>query len=376
VDADQGEGMSDPNDLAQLLRTRKLLVCVGSGGVGKTTTAAALAIGAARMGRRAVVVTIDPAKRLAQALGIAKMGNTPAPLDADLCAPGQAWATMLEAGEALDDFVAKVLPDPARRQRLLDNRLYQLVARQLAGTHEYMAVERLYALMNEGNFDLVVLDTPPTANALDFLEAPHRLSSFFSDKITRFFLRQRDEQRGLLQRLKDKAGDLALSVLGKALGDGFVEELVDFATAFQGLFAAIHERAIAADVILRAPSTGFVIVSAPDPVRTAEAAELAKTLRRLEVSPAAVVANRVYVASSSPAPDWTAVTAQHGEAVAVPLQSAWTTVSVMRARHAQGLLSLQGILGAERMHVVPELVEEIGSRAAVEHLVGTLLKQR
>jgi anion-transporting ArsA/GET3 family ATPase len=359
--------------LRPLLEQKRLVVCVGSGGVGKTTTAAALAIGAARLGKRAIVVTIDPARRLAQALGIPAMGNEPTLLPAALTAPGQASVMMLEAGEALDAFVGKILPDPARKARLLENRLYQLIARQLAGTHEYMAVERLHALMTEGQYDLVVLDTPPTANALDFLEAPKRLSSFFSDRITRFFLRQRDEDRGLLQRLKDRAGDVALQVLGKALGEGFVEELVDFTTAFQGLFVAIHERAVSADAILRAPSSAFVIVSAPDPVRTAEAGELARTLRRLEVMPNAVIANRVHMPQNRPPIDWAQVAQTHGIEAQQALQQAHDLVNALRTHHRAGLASLQSIVGAGHLHIVEEQVDEIGDRAAVDHLIAALL---
>jgi anion-transporting ArsA/GET3 family ATPase len=283
------------SSLSALLGEKKLIVCVGSGGVGKTTSSAALGIAAARMGKKAIVITIDPARRLAQALGVSSLTHVPSALDAAFCAPGSCDAMMLHAGEALDAFVAKLLPDEARRKRLFENRLYQVVARQLGGTHEYMAVERLHAFVRESDYDIVVLDTPPTANALQFLDAPNRLSAFFSDKITAFFLRQTDKDRGLFQRLKDRAGEVALAVLGKALGDGFVEELVDFSTAFQGLFQGIHDRAIAAHEILRAPSTAFLIISGADPVRTAEADVLLQTLRGLQIRPAAFIANRVHV---------------------------------------------------------------------------------
>src|SRR5688572_29609146 len=245
--------------------TSKLVVAVGSGGVGKTTTAAALAIAAARRGRKCAMLTIDPARRLAQALGIEKMGNDPRPLAEELVSPGKCDAMMLEAPEALDDLVARLVPDEQRRQRLYENRLYQVIARHLGGTHEYMAVERLYALMEDKRYDLVVLDTPPTVNALDFLDAPTRIAAFFSDRITRFFIKTRDEEkRGFVQRIRDRAGEVALGVLSKALGEGFVEELVDFATAFQGLFAAFQERGLAAEKILRDPKTSFLVVSGAD----------------------------------------------------------------------------------------------------------------
>jgi anion-transporting ArsA/GET3 family ATPase len=376
-----------------LLHTSKLIVCVGSGGVGKTTTAAALAIAAARSGKRAAVLTIDPAKRLAQALGVDKMGNTPKPLSADLCAPGSVDAMMLEAGAALDDFVMRLVPDEERRKRLFQNRLYQVIARHLGGTHEYMAVERLHGLVEESGYDLVVLDTPPTVNALDFLDAPNRLAGFFSDKITRFFIKQtEDQKKGLWERLRDRAGDLALQVLGKALGEGFVEELADFATAFQGLFVAIHDRAVAADKILRAPTTSFLVVSAADPVRTAEAEEFLRTLRGLEIHPRAIVANRVHLsrtrqgdAREKDVGDDVDVDIGAVMAVLTPLgraseaQSVWEALSAaqrqqraLRARDARGLAHLEKLVGKDRTLVVPELDDEVKDRAAVEHLLAGL----
>ncbi len=392
--------MTSKDHVLRLLKDSKLVVCVGSGGVGKTTTAAALAIAAARSGRKAAVLTIDPAKRLAQALGVEKMGNKPSPLSPELTAPGSVDAMMLEAGPALDDFVERLVPDAERRERLFHNRLYQVIARQLGGTHEYMAVERLHALVEEMGYDIVVLDTPPTVNALDFLDAPNRLAGFFSDKIIRFFVKQtEDKKKGILERLRDRAGDLAMTVLGKALGEGFVEELADFATAFQGLFVAIHDRAVAADKILRSSSTSFLVISAADPVRTAEAEEFLRTLDRLDIHPRAVVANRVHTEKSRQgadgrAPDKAATEPAGKEAdvdigavmaALAPLgqtseaQTTWEALSAaqrqlkaLRTRDARGVAHLEKLVGKERVLVVPELDEEVQDRAAVEHLLDGL----
>jgi anion-transporting ArsA/GET3 family ATPase len=337
-------------------------------------------------------LTIDPAKRLAQALGVEKMGNAPSPLSPELTAPGSVDAMMLEAGPALDDFVQRLVPDEERRERLFHNRLYQVIARHLGGTHEYMAVERLHGLVEESGYDIVVLDTPPTVNALDFLDAPNRLAGFFSDKITRFFIKQtEDRKKGILERLRDRAGDLAMSVLGKALGEGFVEELADFATAFQGLFVAIHDRAIAADKILRASTTSFLVVSAADPVRTAEAEEFLRTLGRLDIHPRAVVANRVHTRKARSGEDSRekdedvdvdagavmAALAPIGRAADV--QAAWEALSAaqrqlraLRLRDGKGLAHLERLVGKDRVLVVPELDEEVQDRAAVEHLLEGL----
>jgi anion-transporting ArsA/GET3 family ATPase len=395
-----GSGGTSPaavKHLERLLMTSKLVVAVGSGGVGKTTTAAAIAIAGARRGRKCAVLTIDPAKRLAQALGVEKMGNEPRPLAQELCSPGSCDVMMLEAPEALDDLVARLVPDESRRERLFQNRLYQVIARHLGGTHEYMAVERLFALMQNDpatgkpKYDLVVLDTPPTVNALDFLDAPTRIASFFSDKITRFFVRQRDEERGIIQRIRDRAGDIAIGVLGKALGEGFVEELMDFATAFQGLFAAFQERGLAAEKILRDSSTSFLVVSGADPVRVSEAEEFSRTLSGLGIGARAFVANRVHV---SPSIDASAhidggvlnealvgFTSPAGvELDKIELADALNRAQRLRAslarRDRMGLARLAEIAGKDKLLVVPELDEEVEDRGAIEHLLSAMLHQK
>ena len=366
-------------ELSRILTVSRLVVAVGSGGVGKTTTAAAVAIHAARLGRRCAVLTIDPAKRLAQALGVERMGNAPTALPRDLTAPGSVDAMMLEAPEALDQLVAKLVPDAERRERLYENRLYQTIARHLGGTHEYMAVDKLFDLVSSGDYDLVVLDTPPTVNALDFLDAPSRLASFFSEKITRFFIRQSEEEKkGFFQRLKDKAGDVAISILGRALGEHFVEELMDFATAFQGLFGAFRERGVVAQKILADPSTSFLVVSGADPVRVSEAAEFTSTLSRLGIAPRAFIANRVHLYA---APD----AVVHIEPASLSLPAGVDAAVVARAlsaaqalraglarRDREGLVQMAKLAGRDRLLVVPELDDEVQDRGAIEHLITAL----
>ena len=277
---------------------------------------------------------------------------------------------------------------------MFKNRLYQVIARHLGGTHEYMAVERLHGLVVESGYDIVVLDTPPTVNALQFLDAPNRLAGFFSEKITRFFVRQtEDRKKGIFERIRDRAGDLAMVVLGKALGEGFVEELSDFASAFQGLFVAIHDRAVAAEKILRSSDTSFIIVSAADPVRTAEAEEFLRTLRSLDIHPRAILANRVHTLShSAPSDQGSAgaddsVDVDPGQVMAAlatidrtdqaqvtweALQKARRQLSALRKRDARGVAHLERLVGKDRVLVVPELDDEVQDRAAVEHLLEGL----
>lgn len=366
--------------LLPLLREAKLIVAVGSGGVGKTTTSAAMAIAAARLGRRCAVLTIDPARRLAQALGIDKMGNEPRRLPLELTGPGTVDAMMLETAAAFDDLISRLVPDPERRERLLENRLYQVIARQLGGTHEYMAVERLYALTREQQYDLVVLDTPPSVNALDFLDAPRRLEHFFSEKVQRFFIKRESERKGFIARLRDRAGDLALTLIGKAFGEPFVEEVQDFATAFQGLFGAFRERGVIVHKLLQDPATAFVVVTAPDPVRVAEAMEFAYALDRLQISPKAFVANRVHqsgtdaIARLSPA---LLAGAAEGsgtdlDELADSLERAQRIRASLARRDRAGLLEMAKAAGKERLVVIPELDTEVGDRSAVEHVLEAL----
>lgn len=375
----------DHQRLLHLLDRAKVLVTVGSGGVGKTTTAASLAIAAARMGRRTAVLTIDPARRLAQALGIDHLGNEATPLAKELVEPGSVDAMMLETGAAFDDLIARLVPDPERKERLLANRLYQVIARHLGGTHEYMAVEKLFALTREGAYDLVVLDTPPSVNALDFLDAPQRLIHFFSEKITRFFIRRNEEsKKGLIARLRDRAGEIAISILSKAFGDTFVEEVQDFSTAFQGLFAAFRERGLVIDALLKSEATSFLVISAADPVRVAEAVDFSDALARLQIEPAAFVMNRVQITQSEEdAPlsadevrDALASLGVAGDADTEQLRHALEEARQIRRGMAQrdmaGVEELAQRKGKDRVLIIPELAAEVQDRSAVEHMLGAL----
>ncbi|HET9092021.1 MAG TPA: ArsA-related P-loop ATPase, partial [Acidimicrobiales bacterium] len=175
-----------PVGLASLVRERSIIICSGSGGAGKTTTSAAVALAGAREGRRSCVVTIDPARRLADALGIGELENSPRRIEGDW--PGELFALMLDAKGTFDELVERYSESPEQAGRILSNRLYRNLTSALSGTQEYMAAEKLYELHESGDFDLVVVDTPPTRNALDFLDAPGRLTRFLENRVFRLLL--------------------------------------------------------------------------------------------------------------------------------------------------------------------------------------------
>ena len=256
--------MSAPLCLDRLVRERRIIVCVGSGGVGKTTSAAALGLRAARLGRRVLVLTIDPARRLANALGLPSFGNeirqVPLP---DLPEGGGLWACMLDTRATFDDLIRRMSPDEAAREAVLANRVYRVIADNFAGSQEYMATERLYDVHASGAYDLIVLDTPPVKNALDFLDSPGRLARFMDRQIVRWFLAPYDEGRVFGRVLVGTSG-VVFRLLGVVFGREFLEDLTSFFQDFRHLMDGFHERHEAVLALFADPGTAFVVVAAPN----------------------------------------------------------------------------------------------------------------
>ena len=286
--------------LARIVETRRVLVCAGAGGVGKTTVAAALALGAAGRGRRVLCLTIDPAKRLADSLGFAgTRGETlvvdPKRLQA-LGLPSEASLTvsMLDTKRTFDDIIARHAPSAVVRDRILENRFYQYVSTSLAGTQSYMAMEKVLAVLDDRRYDLVVLDTPPTSDALDFLEAPERLVEALDSPAMRWLVDafEPSKRLGLGALARGVAG--ILRGIGRLTGRGFLEHMAEFVTELNDLFGGFKERAREVSRAFRGEAFAYVLVAAPQRPALDEALLFLERLRALGLRGDAMVLNRVH----------------------------------------------------------------------------------
>jgi anion-transporting ArsA/GET3 family ATPase len=274
--------------IADVIAGSDVVVCCGSGGVGKTTTAAVLGLEAAREGRRVVVVTIDPARRLADALGLESgLSSEPQRVEA---ATGELWAMMLDTAATFDGLVRTHADDAEQVERILANPFYRNMAGAMSGTQEYMAAETLHALHNDERFDLVIVDTPPSRNALDFLDAPGVLSRFLDHRV--FKLAMLPTRGGL--KFLGVAAQPIFKAIGKVVGSDVLTDALAFFQAFAGMESGFRERADEVIELLRAERTSFVVVASPRHDTIAEATWFADQLRRQEVGVAAVIVNRVH----------------------------------------------------------------------------------
>src|SRR4051812_24180283 len=262
--------------LVDVLQERRILVCVGSGGVGKTTTAAALALAAARRGKRTLVLTIDPARRLANSLGLESLGHQVQKVDPALVrrgAPsdrGELWAMMLDQKAAFDEVVSRHAKDPAAVQRILANPVYAQISGSLSGAQEYAAMAKLHDFDRTGEWELIVVDTPPTAHALDFLDAPRKLSEAIDSPAIEWF-RKLQGEGGSRWSLVGKSGAYVLKRLAKFVGSKFIEDLGVFFTEFNDILGGFRQRAEETFALLRQPRVGFVLVASPEPMAVREA---------------------------------------------------------------------------------------------------------
>lgn len=310
--------------LVDVLLERRILVCVGSGGVGKTTTAATLALAAARRGKRTLVLTIDPARRLANSLGLASLGHQVQQVDPALIrrgAPsqtGELWAMMLDQKQAFDEVVARHAKDPAAVQRILANPVYAQISGSLAGAQEYAAMAKLHDFDRAGGWDLIVVDTPPTAHALDFLDAPRKLSEAIDSPAIEWF-RKLQGEGGSRWSFVGKTGSYVLKRLAKFVGSKFIDDLGVFFTEFNDILGGFRQRADETFALLRQPRVGFLLVASPEPMAVREALAFHERLVSAGMPFVGFVVNKVYLprpldGRGSPADVEAALAAQPGVA--------------------------------------------------------------
>ena len=301
-------------DLDTLLDDRgtRIIVCCGSGGVGKTTTAAAFALRAAERGRDVVVLTIDPARRLAQSLGLTELDNTPRPVAGiDGSAGGRLHAMMLDMKRTFDDIVVEHA-DAGRAEQILSNPFYQSLSASFAGTQEYMAMEKLGQLHARGEWDLIVVDTPPSRSALDFLDAPNRLGSFLDGRFIRVLSAPAKVGGFGAFKLLASGVSLVTGALGKLLGSGLLADVQAFVNALDTMFGGFRDRADATYQLLQAKGTSFVVVASPEADALREASFFARRLAEEKMPLAGLVLNRVH-------PQLTDLTAERSLAAAEQL---------------------------------------------------------
>jgi anion-transporting ArsA/GET3 family ATPase len=289
-------GSGQPS-VENVLKGKKVCICAGSGGVGKTTTSAAIAAGMAARGKKVAVLTIDPAKRLADSLGLPELGNVEQQVDPALfdelgvdTGGGELWAMQLDAKETFDDVVRKHAPDEETRERILDNRIYEQISNALAGSQEYMAMEKLFEIHAEGRYDLLVLDTPPSRNALDFLEAPRRLTQFIEGKALQVFIKP----AGLGMKVFGRGTSVGLSVLKRITGMELLEDLQEFFQAMSGMASGFRERARRVNELLGSKDTSFLVVCGPQGEPTEEAVYFHRKLVEAKLPFGAVIVNKVH----------------------------------------------------------------------------------
>jgi anion-transporting ArsA/GET3 family ATPase len=295
-----------PQALSTIVASRRVLVTVGAGGVGKTTTAAALSVAAARQGKRVLCLTIDPAKRLAESLGIGEMTAEAVTVDpkrfeaAGLEVSGSLTAMMLDTKSTFDDLIHKYSSSPGKAERLLSNKLYQHISTSLAGTQEYMAMEKLAMVKEDPRYDLIVLDTPPTANALDFLDAPERLLEALDSAAMKWFVEAFQTSGKFSLNLIAKSAATVLRTIGKITGGGFLEAMAEFIAELNDLFGGFKVRAARVQQALRADDVAFVLVTSPSPPAIREVMYFAERLEEARMPRGALVVNRFHLPPPRP----------------------------------------------------------------------------
>jgi anion-transporting ArsA/GET3 family ATPase len=365
--------------LGDRLEGKRVVIVAGSGGVGKTTASAALALGMAAAGQRVAVVTIDPARRLADALGLQELGNEPRQVDPALLEghgvemQGELWAMMLDPKATFDDLIVKLSPDAGTREDVLGNRIYAQLSSAIAGSQEFSAVAKLYDISREERFDVVVLDTPPSRNALDFLDAPDRLTDFFEGKALKLFL----VPTGIAARVMGKGTSVVFAILKRLTGVDLLDDVSQLFRALGSLIDGFRERAAAVKALLADPSTTFFIVTSPEREPVAEAIFFHGKLREARMAFGGLIVNRAVIADPSlgePAAVREALSADLGDRLAAKVADSVADLQLLAVRDAESIERLKTELDEPEPIVVPRLDGEVqdidGLLALYRHLAA------
>jgi anion-transporting ArsA/GET3 family ATPase len=359
------------------LEGKRICICAGAGGVGKTTSAAAIALGLAADGKRACVVTIDPARRLAGALGMDELGNEPRRVDrrrlaaAGVEVKGELWAMMLDPKRTFDDLIARLAPDVQRREQALSNRIYRELSTAVAGSQEFTAIAKLYELDRERDYDAIVLDTPPSRNALDFLNAPTRLVNFFEGRALRLLL----APTGVATRVVGRGTGALFAILRRVTGVDMLRETQAFFAALSGMLEGFNERAAGVAALLRDPATAFFVISSPEREPIGEAIAFASELRAAGMTLDGVIVNRVHVgaARTTDADEVAAqLRGQLGERLAAAVVANLRDFQVLASRDRMSIERLEEQLGETSPILVPHLAGDVHDIAGLARVAGYL----
>ena len=344
----------------------RLLIAVGSGGVGKTTTSAALALRAAHEGKRVLVLTIDPAKRLANAMGLDALGNEARRVDlSSIAGKGTLDAAMLDAASSFDELIRTTASAKADADRILTNRVYRMMVDNFAGVQEYMAVVRLYDVYESEDYDLIVLDTPPAKHAADFFASSDKASALFDERIMRWFLPSMNKERGVISRVFNP-GAVVLRLLSFIGGEKFIADLTEFFEAMAAVREDLQSRGERVSEILRDARTQYIVVASPDPRRVEEALEFHQRLQEQRQEVALFVLNRSHDHFSASDLD-PLITAAEADPDNDELAATVARVSAFYASNLLGLArrdenatdALIGRVSPDRVRTVPSFSEHI-----------------
>jgi anion-transporting ArsA/GET3 family ATPase len=366
--------------VAELLAGTRVCVVGGSGGVGKTTVSAAVAAGMAARGLRVAVVTIDPAKRLADALGLDALENEPRRVGPEPFAAaglaldgGELWAMTLDAKRTFDDLIARLAPDARTREEILSNRIYRELSGAIAGSQEFTAIAKLHELSERGGFDLLVLDTPPSRNALDFLDAPDRLTRFFEGRALGLLLRP----SGIGLRIAGRGAGFALGLLRRVTGAELLNDLVTFFRLLGDLLGGFRERAAQVEALLHDPATRFLLVTSPEREPIDEAIYFHRRLRAARMAFGGTIVNRVHedeLGEADPGALPALLTEEAGlsPALARRVAEAFADEHALARRDAHNVANLAERLGDAPLLRVPHLDEDVHDASGLVRLADHL----